>query len=227
MGVRLTWTTPLSAVLSTEISSFRERLRAVQPELAEDGIVLPVLPGPHDSRLAILMVRPGGDDCRWSLFLADTPEDDDDEAGEEGDDEGNRISLNSAAEVAGGREQVAAFATRHWPKPPTVVHSIHFHLSSGQWRCRTLPTTVQAESEDGPVLSIGTDATVDEISYRFTNGANGVSRVSISCREDPTEYLVDISARGLLRIGDTRWIPFADEVRDLIVNSLFEGNSHG
>lgn len=219
LAVRLAWSTPLTEALSAELDTLRTRLLSINKELAEEALVLPVLPDHDDPRLAVVMVRPDDTECNWSLFLATAPAEGED-APEQ--DQNGLVPLSEAASVAGGRAALSALITKHWTKPPTVGHNIHFHLPGDTWICRTLPSKVRPNSEDGPVLTIGTDVTVDEIGYRFTNGANGVSRVSIAFREDPHVYHVDVLARGLLRLGDSRWLPFADEVRELIVSSLFE-----
>lgn len=227
LSVRLAWTTAISDELTADIASYRQRLISVQKGLADDqAVVLPVVPGEHDSRLAILVIRPGKEDCHWSFFLAEPPEEvqegDEDEQDDEDGDPQNMVPLTSAAKAIGGKDAVVALVTKHWTSAPTVNHNVHFHLSTKKWACRTLPTTVIQGSEDEPALSIGAKATVDEIGYQFVDGANGVSRVSIALREESETFHVDALARGLLKLYDSRWVPFAEEVKALILSALFK-----
>ncbi|HEX3849644.1 MAG TPA: hypothetical protein VHW01_01685 [Polyangiaceae bacterium] len=218
--VTVSWKTERTDTLDAKFADYRQRLRQIDADSSEatsdndeTDVGLPALPTSDDPRLAVLIVRMEDSAYNWSLFLGDPPTDEDD---------GTAAILSKAAAIAGGADAIRELAASNWKTTPSVDHRIHFHVPGEGWNCRTLPTRIGEECEDAPALAIGAEASVAEIGYRFASGANGISSVHIAHGEKRDTYHVDVEARGLLRLGKSSWLPFADDVREVVLGALFE-----
>jgi hypothetical protein len=75
--------------------------------------------------------------------------------------------------------------------------------------------------------SLGRRTYIEQIGYRFDGGASGLEEVAIIYIHKDDVFSVTIRASGLLKLRESRWLPYAKEVADLVVDTFFirEGSS--
>lgn len=210
---QVAWSTESAPDLRTELERLKELLQFIPPAAPglEKTVGIPIAPLPKDNRMAILVVDFSEDESvAWTLVLTQAPK-------------AGLKNVEKASVKAGGRDAVTRLAQHWWGKTaPTVDHRIHFHAKAKSWKCRSIPTDIVAGSEDESALSISDDAVVESVGYRFQNGAHGIMNVSIDHEETTDEFSVTARAKGILKFGTETWLPFATEVRDVLLETLFE-----
>src|SRR6188768_850090 len=209
INIRAEWETPLSEALASALAELDEKLGDDKPKnLAKGSTSIPFLEQTGTSkRYAVLTVARRDALAKWKLIV------------DYGASEYPETMQRAAAKVSGW-DWLCEFTAAHWGKQPVIDHWISFALDNDEWRCRTLPSSVEETCEDAPALDIG-PAKVDAIGYSFTSGASGLSRVDLRHFNDFT--FVHGIARSLLDLGVTsHWIPFADTACKTIIAALFE-----
>ena len=177
----------------------------------------PVLPDANESRLAEVAVHSheATDDepaiIHWSLNVRPPPDSDPpDEALERDQRVGGREGLSQllADGFSGFTSQVALF-------------SITLRLGRTRYACRVLPRKIQRGSEHEPALVLADSTSLEQVGYRFEDGASGLQEVTIVYLHQENEYSVRIQAKGHLKLGISTWLPYADEIAELIVGTFF------
>lgn len=226
--VRLAWKTPASSETTSRLKAMQGRIQEAQAkasgEVAETSdedvdddsteLVAPVMPSGPEDRIAFVIVRREGEEYAWSLLLAEPPEERDE-------------PTVLAGEAAGGMDAVRGLIEECWDNRPTTSHSLHFHLPTTVWHCPSVPSSVSEHSEENKaVLSISSSAVVEGVAFRLNSGANGITNVRILYGTEGKNYYVDVAALGLVRLGKERWLPFADDVRDVVIGAFFTKKEH-
>jgi|SRR5580704_2017235 hypothetical protein len=197
------WTTPFSLEVW-------EKLDVLKGAASEDGdlIVLgPTLPDEDDDRSAETTVhRHEEGDLRFSLTVRPRPPGDPPE------------HLTEHSTRLGGRGGLSAMLAS---SAPTIgAFHIRCFLSEDELRCPLLPAPVDEGSAHAAALGIG-EARLEQVGYRFENGAAGVEEVVVVYLHLRREYSLSISARGPLMLRSPRWLPFADDVVETALTTFF------
>jgi hypothetical protein len=209
LAIRVTWRGPFEADLWQQLGSAASELAGSRSDA--DRIVLgPSLPTESDGRTALLTARKAGEQIRYA-FQLDAPPDSE-----------PPTDVRNANQRCGGHEGIRALVEGVISRgsAPVATHSIHFHLHHTAWRCRAVPRP--ADSSDSAVASLCRTAEVEHVGYRLTGGANGIEEITITYYHERPFFAVDLLARGILRVGAQRFVPYADDVLGVVVAHLFE-----
>lgn len=109
---------------------------------------------------------------------------------------------------AGGTPQVGRFLVR-------------FVVEEAARRCKVLPVPLEQAGHHGPAATLGRGARLEQVGYRYESGAIGLEEVSIVYLHTERVFSVSVHANGSLRLGSTTWLPYANEVAELVLDSFF------
>lgn len=164
----------------------------------------PSLANEAETHFALLVVRQSeeGYEVRLSASLL---------AEQEGSE-----SLRRAAKIVAEEGGFEALVEQWKPLGP-VGYATHFELPVEAWHCLAYP---DPNTGSGRVALLGTPS-VSGISFEFESGASGLMEVNVSTPKE-THY-VSAFSRAPLEIYDSVWLPHANGIRDMIVETLFQG----
>lgn len=215
ISVLATWT--------TKVDDDAWRAICVRPDVqAREDVLIIIGPIPGDTvdprKATAFAVRGDEDDVRVSLEVSAPP------------DEAPPEEVLNRANAWGGLTGLREFLRQAFVPAGTVAtYSVHFHVDSDKYRPLLLPFTLPSSALSVAEL-IGSEPTVTAISLAFEHGAvQGIEEIQLrGCGTDDS-LAVDVSARGAARLSDEeRWLPYADELRDVILGNLFakSGGDH-
>ncbi len=175
----------------------------------------PVLAEDEDPRVAYVRVSRGASaltaPLQWSLRVLADPRSPSSEV------------LRSIDSFLQGRRGLNSLLTRLLgvDAVPIGTYKLWFTLGASQWHCRLLPRPVRQQPVDALLLEVCQDASIEHLGYRLTNGANGLEELVLTYLHEEESFRVDAAARGMLRLTPEVWLPFANELTDLIVSRFF------
>lgn len=227
--VMASFTTPYSEELW---QSLARRSSQPDPDESKQGaskllVFGPALPEGEDDRIAHLMVHVHEDEddeveadaeemtkrpmLHWILVLVPKPSGEPPEA----------IKAENAK--IGGRQGLIKMLEEIVPSPWTRAARFRIQcvLSRLDWICRVLPPGPVQGTRHDMALRLGTPAYMEQIGYRYENGANGLSEVAIIYQHEENDYAVTIRGNGLLRLEAESWLPYADELVNMITDAFF------
>jgi hypothetical protein len=70
-------------------------------------------------------------------------------------------------------------------------------------------------------VALGRSARLEQVGYRFEGGAGGLEEVALLYHHLKDRYAALVSATGPLKLGASTWLPFADDIVDLVQNAFF------
>ena len=205
------WRTPFSADVWQQIHdrgmSLEEGLWHLGPALSEAG----------EPRLAEVVVANHGDDegesdgLIWSLLVRDAP------SGEPPDE------ILERNERLGGRQGLTQLMLKGFPRgiPQVASFDIKLRLDAQQYSCSVLPIELRRGGGHEPALGLASKARLEQVGYRFEDGASGIKETSLVFLHDKNAFSVAILANGHLKLNSATWLPYADEVADLVLSTFF------
>jgi hypothetical protein len=246
--VTVRWETPRSPSLDADFVAWLKRMRPNNPRgLARNVLAAPVLPSGEETRHFFLFAVREPTKVRWQVMLNELREDKEDEEGHDGEgdddveaekkdedsaqaaetaDQSDRknTSLTQAAGAAGGRDALGKLLRRHLG---TAVGTfiVTFTIPEASWSCNVAPTRVEARGDCESALALSDEVYRENVGFRFVNGANGISGVTIMFDHDESSFVVNVHARGRITIGDRTWLPYAEDVRDVVLGTFFRSRS--
>ncbi len=226
------WYTPASSDLWEELSRLNREApgftsntngagqRDTGPASSPEQLALgPLLGDGSDRRVALMRVerqreeKPPRERFRWTLNLVTSPIREPPEAV-------RRLNAHF-----GGRQGAVDFVARAIALGglPAALHGLRFQLSEAQWGCRLeFPRRVTAGTTEAAVLDgFCREAYVENVGYRLVGGANGIEEIVFTYLHETATYHVLANARASLKMTTGNWLPFADEVQELIVGTFF------
>ncbi len=174
----------------------------------------PVLPEQDELRIARLVVErtvesEGHEVLDWTLKVGPSPEGEPPDVFKRLHEKmGGRAGLIKLIESALGGDMMVA------------RYEVRFLLDGEQWNCRIVPRPLSGEF-DAPVLELSPEARIEHVGYRLPEGANGIHELVFTYFHEQPLHMVVARARGTLKLAQGTWLPFGDEVRNLIVAKLF------
>lgn len=228
--VRASFTTPYSEELWQSLERRNPRPSSDESKQGASKLLVfgPALPEGEDDRIAHLMVHVHEDEddeveadteemakrptLHWMLVLVPKPSGEPPEA----------IKAENAK--IGGRQGLIKMLEEIIPSPWTRAARFRVlcSLSQEHWTCRVLPTgSIQGVRHEA-ALRLGAQAYMEQVGYRYENGANGISEVAIVYRHEEKDYVVTIRGNGLLRLEADHWLPYADELLNMMTSAFFE-----
>ncbi len=212
-----TWTTPFSDELWKKLEELAPVAREADGSSKRDHCVLgPTLPDDSDSRIATLTVhhhdKPDSKDhLFWVLAIRPAPKSKPPEQVIEGN---QRIN---------GRQGLATMLADSLPPgvPGVASFKFQFLLPEGQFTSPLVPAAVELGTGHDAALRLSREARIEQVGYRFEGGAGGLEEVAIVYFHREKQYSVTIAAKGPLKLGSPRWLPFMDDIGDLVVNAFF------
>jgi hypothetical protein len=201
--ITASWTTPFSDEVWKKLDGLKHAA-SKEGDLVALG---PTLPNANDERTAEVVVhRPAQGDLYFRLTIGPCPPGDPPEHVREHDTKlGGPGGLSAL--LASGAPGLGAFRIRCF-------------ISEKELRCPSIPASVVEGSAHAAALRIG-EARLEQVGYRFENGATGVEEVAIVYLHLRREYSLSISAKGPLKLRSPRWLPFADDVIETALSTFF------
>jgi hypothetical protein len=105
--------------------------------------------------------------------------------------------------------------------PPVAMFQIRYFVDASRHECKVLPVQLRRGDAHDIALGLGMEAWMEQVGYRFGGGANGLSEIVIVYLHREDVFAVSIHANGVLRPGDERWLPYADEMTELVRETFF------
>jgi hypothetical protein len=209
--VRANWKGPFSPKLWRELSLAAGSSGSSSE--ADRLTIGPGLPSKNDARVAVLTARKAAKLINYG-FVVDRPPDAEPPK-----------SVTQADRRCGGHEGLRALLAKTAGRgaAPIATYSVHLHLKHSRWSCFAIPRP--ADDADVAVRNLSRAANVERIGYRLDGGANGLEEIDITFYHLEDEFRVDMRARGVLRPGESKFLPYADDVRDLVVANFFKERS--
>src|SRR6266487_4217409 len=103
-------------------------------------------------------------------------------------------------------------------KPNTLLiadFSIELNLkTSDGWHSPVIPRA--PGDADAPLVNIGKTTHVEQIGYRFEEGANGLRELTVVYFHKPSSYHIHIDAHGALILASEMEIPCVQEISDFV-----------
>jgi hypothetical protein len=205
--VRASWTGLFSPALWRRLSLVANPSNATPR--AERMAIGPGLHSAHDTRMVLLSVEKSAKQIKYVLFADQPP------------DSAPPADIAKADHACGGQEGIRALLTRivGTRAAPVARYSVHFHLNQSKWRCHAIPRSL--DRTDAVVSRLSRTATIEHIGYRLDGGANGLEEISVTYYHESGFFGIDLLARGVLLAGESSFLPYADDVRDLVVANFF------
>ena len=127
-------------------------------------------------------------------------------------------------EKLGGRGGLASLLAQALPSSAPAVGAFHVRLffPEAEFTCPMIPAVVAAGGSHEAVLQLGRGARLEQIGYRFEGGgAGGIEEVVLIYEHLYGRYRANISATGLLKLNSPTWLPFADDIAELVSHTFF------
>lgn len=212
-NVTVTWKTPYS-------DEVWERLEGVTTLVEEEFFSLgPTFPKEEDleRRSAVVGVHrhEDSDELHWVLSVQAAPSDE------------PPAHIKARDEKLGGRGGLASLLAQAFPSSAPAVGAFRVRLSlpEAEFSCPLLPAVVDAGGAHEAVLQLGRGARLEQIGYRFEGGgAGGIEEVVLIYEHLRGRYRANISATGSLKLSSPTWLPFADDVAELVQSTFFGAN---
>jgi hypothetical protein len=221
-SVVVTWKTPyeesvwrrLEGIHSDEQPS-DEQAGDLSAEARDFLLLGPSLPTEDEPRVSELFVRPDREDglLHWSLRVRIAPT-----------TEPPTEVRKRDAEI-GGQLGLAKIVTGSIPSgaPPVALFRIMCLVDASLFSCRVLPAALRRGEQHDVALSLGSDARMEQVGYRFEGGANGLMEVVIVYLHRENIFSLQVFASGILRVesGRGKWLPYADDITALVRETFF------
>jgi hypothetical protein len=178
----------------------------------------PALPDNEDARVAMLTVHiHRGDETvqekralHWTLSARQPPKSDPPEQLREDDKKlGGRSGLMKLLEscMAG--------------VPPIASYQLVMKLPGSEYQCKILPKEVSANEGHDIAVSLARTSRLEQMGYRFENSPYGLEEVALIYDHEDELVILNVRAEGVLRPGSKTWLPYADEVSDVLIKAFF------
>lgn len=208
-------------------SSLLTRRKPRDPQEIEALSFGPVLPDDGnslDSRIATLVVVPHPtqvdgrpkidgrpDELLWTMAVRPRP------------DSEPPPSVKEDNLKFGGRSGLIK-SVLDWAAPPPVGRfRVDLAVPGDTYDCRVLPVALDRACAGihEPAVALAESIHLEQIGYRFENGANGLEEVAIVYLHESSTFRVGIRARGMIKLQSATWHPYADEIAELVLGTFF------
>ena len=210
--VRVAWTTPATRELKLKLQLLREKQdNTLPPDLPTEMSLFPLLPTEEEPRFILVLGQPSGDDGKkilWNL-VAESPDAFDLES---------EVGPKPAALAAGGLGELQNYI----PLPKGgATYQIEFTLDGEAYSSSLLPSEVSEDDAD-IVSQIGRSAKRTQVGYRFQDGVKGITDVRLSYSRNRQIYSIFVEARDTLSIREGKLLHAADDICEVVRETLFE-----
>lgn len=127
-------------------------------------------------------------------------------------------------EKLGGRSGLASLLAQALPTsaPAVGAFQVRLFFPEAEFTCPMIPAGIEAGSAHEAALLLGRGARIEQLGYRFEGGgAGGIEEVVLIYEHLRNRYRATISAIGLLKFTSPTWLPFADDVAELVAATFF------
>ena len=178
----------------------------------------PAVPDSEEPRLAQVAVRAysegGGEPAllQWSLVVRGAP------SGAPPED------IVERDKTLGGRRGLMQLLADSFSRPTPQVgfFRIKLRLDASRYSCPLLPMELRPGGPHDPALALASKATMEQVGYRFEDGVSGIREVTIIYLHEENVLSVTILAKGHLKLCSTTWLPYADEIAELVSSAFFQ-----
>lgn len=126
-------------------------------------------------------------------------------------------------ERLGGREGLIRIVTNALSDVPMPIagHVIEFWVPKAEYACRVLPR--EPQPCDGAVQELGRTLHVEQVGYRLVGGVHGIEEIELTYDHQDDGVRVKAQARAPLEVASAeRWVPFANQVAELLLAKVFQ-----
>lgn len=205
---RVRWRTPFDANLWTKFAGFAgKKPSSRSPTNIQVGLALPE---GRDGYIADLFGnRNGRKYIYWILNVKPRPDSDPPK------------NVVIASEKIGGVQGLHKFIEDNIVSSVSIAafYECRVNLNgSAGWECNLVPSDIGTEQLPS---DIGQGGRLEEIGFRFQNGANGLEEFAITYGHQDDSYILIYMANGLLKVGEGMSLPFVSEMTDFLLSRLF------
>lgn len=207
-NITVTWKTPYS-------DEVWEKLEGIANCDEESYLSLgPTLPDAQEHRTAAVVVHRHEDEAQlhWMLNVQAAPS----------SEPPGHVKEND--EKVGGRGGLASLLEQALPSAAPAVGGFRVLLSfpEAEFTCPVLLGAIKPGDGHDAAQLLGRGAQLEQIGYRFDGGgAGGIEEVVLIYEHLRSRYRANISATGSLKLSSPTWLPFADDVADLVSGTFF------
>lgn len=210
------WETAYSDAVWQKLESVKSSVRIEQtPPSASNFLTLgPTLPDAEEPRVAEVVAHRHEDSAEiyWVLTTWSAPD---------GEPPAHVKESNTRI---GSRKGLAQLLADCLPidAPDVATFQIRLLVDGSSHKCRSIPAApLERGGLHDAALSLGREVRLEQVGYRFEVGTQGIEEIAIVYLHKKNAFSVSISANGLLKLKSTTWLPYADEVADLVLNTFF------
>ena len=217
------WQVPYSDELWEKLLQVKADVQFKSSQHAESDFLMlgPTLPEAGESRIAQVFVHrhlePDGGDphasrLHFNLTVRPAP------AGDPPED----VKADSIR--IGGRDGLCRHLLHcaSGTSPLAGNFRIDLKVEQDHHRCRVIPITLEGTTGlHEPAVDLGRCAMLEQVGYRFENGVNGLEEVAIVYVHVARVFRVTAHARGMLKLSAPTWLPYADEIAELVASGFF------
>lgn len=213
------WTTPYSDATWSTIDQLRSKasIDAEKGELPDWVALGPTLPDDTEARIARLVVHRHREDGKpdahapelhWTLTVRRAPRSEPPEI------------LREHNEKLGGRPGLMALLGAAAPQVGSF--RVRLRVERPAWQCKVLPVHVERGSELAVAMNLGGRGVwLEQVGYRFESVPSGLAELAIVYLHEEQAFTADIMATGTLKLTSLTWLPYADEISELVLSTFF------
>lgn len=209
-NVTVTWKTPYS----DEVWEKLEGITTVdEGRFFSLGPTLPV-EGEPERRSAVVGVHRHDheDELHWLLSVQPAPSDE------------PPLDIKERDQKLGGRRGLASLLLHALPSsaPAVGTFQVRLTLPEAEFACPAILGAIKPGVGHDAALLLGRGAQLEQVGYRFDGGgAGGIDEVVLIYEHLRSRYRANISATGSLKLDSPIWLPFADDVAELVQRTFF------
>lgn len=213
--VRVTWTTPFVQSSWDELVKIG-RILEKEADADHDALLIYILPTENEPRLGqINIVRHRQDGSGASIikfhFTAGPPP-------EEAPPEEIKVQSAAIGGIAGFAELLARLFANMEMSSASVLYRCTFVLEHEKWKSLEIPRN---SSNNPNIAALGNHSYMEQVGYRFIDGALGLKEVSLIYYHEVEMYKVQVIASSSLEIGEIAWFPYAQVISKMVLTQLF------
>ncbi|MCC6558054.1 MAG: hypothetical protein IT372_34335 [Polyangiaceae bacterium] len=111
--------------------------------------------------------------------------------------------------------------------PPVALFRLTMNIPGSEYRCKVLPKEISRGGEHDIAASLSRTSRMEQVGYRFEDSPYGLEEMAIIYDHEDDAVIVNTRARGILKLGSRTWLPYAEEVADIVLKAFFSRGGVG
>lgn len=105
--------------------------------------------------------------------------------------------------------------------PPVASLRLTMNVAGAAYGCRILPREISRGGEHDIAANLSQTSRLEQVGYRFEGSPYGLEEMAIIYDHEDDVFIVSVRASGILRLGSRTWLPYAEEVADVVLKAFF------